>query len=114
MKKTMGPGADCFVSVYTTRAYNPDGWFLFFHYAGLDAACMGAQQPVWMLVDKKSVLHITGRMVFGKIKGRKVMPVIFYFRAFGNRKTESSKNMHNLVSDQAYRMSCSKRKWIAG
>ena len=33
--------------------------------------------------NEESILHIACRMIFGKVHGRKNMPVIFYFRSVG-------------------------------
>src|SRR5687768_6218705 len=59
--------------------------------------------PTFFL-NKKSILHLTRWMVFRKIKGREIMPVIFYFWAISNAESESFKDFNNSVSRL--------RKWV--
>src|SRR4051812_27056506 len=110
----MRPGTDGFIPVHSSWANNADGKCPFLHFANLHIAGMGAQQPVGMLRDIKSILHVAGRMVFGKIQCSEVVPVIFYLGAIGNRKSQPLKDADYPVPYQGYRVSRSDSYRIAG
>ena len=76
------------------------GWFLLFHHPGLHAAGMGSQQPVGVLMDIKSILHVPGRVILRQIQRGEIMPVVFDLRTFGNGKTQAAENMNDLVAHQ--------------
>src|SRR5450756_837507 len=100
----MGSCTDRLVAVYPPRAENTERRLLTFHYPGMDTAGMRPQKPVRLLINIKSVLHIPGRMIFRKIQRGKIMPVIFNFRTFRHRETQSPENMNDLVTYQGNRM----------
>ena len=110
----MRTGTDGFVSVHAARTNNPDGRFLFFHYPRLNAAGMGAQEPVRVFVNIKCILHIPRRMIFRQVERCEIMPVVFNLGTFRNRKSKSSEYLYNAVSHNADRMSCSDADRIAG
>src|SRR5665213_2965849 len=110
----MRPRTDGFVAVNPTRADDADRWFLFFHYPGLHAAGMRAQEPVRILMNIKSVLHITRRMIRRKVQCGKIVPVVFYLRTFCNGKTKPPEDLHNAVPDQADGMARAQGYGISG
>ena len=51
---------------------------------------MGTQSDIIsarIFFDEKGILHITGRVLFGEVEGREVMPVILYLGALGHYET---------------------------
>ena len=81
VKNAVRPGRNSFVAVHAARRKRTDGRLLVFHYPHLHAGGMRTQQHI--AFHKKSVLHVAGRVVFREVQGRKIMPVVFNFRAFG-------------------------------
>src|SRR5450432_3196665 len=110
----MCPGADGFVSIHPARTNNPDGWFLLFHYPGLNTAGMRAQQPVRIFIDIKCVLHIPRRMILAQVECGEIMPVVFYFGSFCDGKSKSSEDLYNAVSHNADRMTRTDGNGITG
>ena len=82
----MSAGTDGLVAVDPSRTDDPDRRLLPFHRPGLNAAGMGTQQPVGLLMDIKSILHVPGRMVLRKIERCEVVPVVFDLRPFLHRE----------------------------
>src|SRR5579862_8436935 len=113
VEETMSPGANGFISIYPPRTDDADRRLLAFHHSCLHAARMRAQQPVRILRNIKCILHVTGRMIFGQVQGSKVVPVIFNFGSFCNGKTESSENVHDLVSDEADGVPAAKGQFVS-
>src|SRR5690625_4191823 len=68
---------------------------------------MGTKQDIRIGLDEKSILHIPGRMVFRKVQGREVVPVIFNFWTFRNIESNIGKNLYDFVLDYGYRMTAS-------
>src|SRR6478735_7274825 len=101
VKKTMRPGTNGFVAVNTARANYTDGWLLVFHHPCLYVARMRTQEPVWVFLHIKSILHIPRRMVFGHIHRSEIVPVVFNLRAFCQYKTKPVKNRNDTVAYQA-------------
>ncbi len=110
----MGAGADRLVAVDAAGADDADGRPLFLHRAGLNAAGMGPQQPVGVLMDIEGILHIAGRMVFRKVERGKIMPVVFDLGAFCNRKAQPAEDMDDLVTYERNRMMRAQGNGIAG
>jgi len=104
VKKTMRPCADGLIAVYATGTDDPDRRLLPLHRPCLYIAGMCTQQPIGLLVDIESVLHIPGRMVLRHVEGGKIMPVVFDLGAFRHGKTQSSENMDDLVAYHRDRM----------
>ena len=102
-----------FIAVHSAGANNSYWQFSFFHFTYLNIAGMCTQQPIWVLGNVKCILHISCRMVFGKIKCSKIMPVIFNLRAFCNSKTKTLKNRDDLIFYNIYWMTASDWKRIA-
>src|SRR5208337_4426460 len=63
---------------------------------------MGAQQDI--VVDKKRILHVPGRMVFGKIQRFEVIIIEFDLGSFGCLETKTGKYLRYLLGDKGYRM----------
>ena len=57
-----------------------------------------------ILMNIKSILHITRRMMFGKIKCSEIVPVVFNFRSFCNGKSKTLKYFNDVIAHQADRM----------
>ena len=55
-------------------------------------------------MDIKGILHVSGRVVFGKVQGSKIVPVVFDLGAFRNGKAQPAEDMDDLVADQRNRM----------
>src|SRR5258706_11598672 len=113
MEKTMCPCTDSLIPVYTSGTDNADGGLLLFHHPRLYTTGMGTQEPIRLLMNIKSVLHIPRRVIFRKIQGSKIMPVVFDLRTLGNGKPQPSKNMNDLVAHQGDRMMSTQWQGIA-
>src|ERR1700722_16948477 len=114
MKETVCPGADGLVAVYAAGANDTDRGFLCFHRPGLNAAGMGAQQPIGMPMDIEGVLHVACGMVLGKIECGKIMPVIFDLGAFRDGKAQAAKYMEDLIAHEGDRMMGAERNGVPG
>src|ERR1700737_2656418 len=104
---------DGLVPVYSSGTNDTDRGFLLFHHPRLYAAGVGTQEPVGFLMNIKSVLHIPRRMVFRKIEGGKIMPVVFDLRALCHGKAQPSENMNDPVTHQGDRVVGAQGKRIA-
>ena len=114
MEEAVCPGADGFIPVDATGADDADGRTLLFHRAGLDAAGVGTQQPIGMLMDIKGILHVPGGVIFREIQRGEIVPVVFDLGTFGHGKTQSAEDMHDLVADEGDRMMGTEGNGIAG
>src|SRR5688572_19829394 len=63
---------------------------------------MGPQQS--SLSNKKSILHISRRMVFRDIQRFEIVIIVLDIRTTGNLKSHSPKNIDNLIDDNCKRM----------
>ena len=57
--------------------------------------------------DEESILHITCRMVFGKIHGSEYVQVVFYFGTVGNTEAQPMEYINDFILYNAQRVTCS-------
>jgi len=65
---------------------------------------MCPQEDVWILCDKKSILHLARRMIFRKIKRREIMPVILNLRTVSDIEPKSFEDLDDPVPGKVERM----------
>jgi hypothetical protein len=115
VKEAVRPVRNSLVTVNTSGANNADGRLLALHDASLHGRRVGTKEDVGTSVpDKESVLHIPRRMIGREVEGSKDMPIIFYFRPFGDRKTEAGENITKFLTDNRDRMPGTGGDWVGG
>src|SRR5574344_1727123 len=96
-----------FVSENSPRENSPDWRLSLLHYTNLNTRSVGSKKYIWIFFNKKSILHIAGRVLKRKIQSRKNVPVIFNFWPFRNNKPKPAKDFNNLVTNNCQRMTAS-------
>ena len=82
------------------------------HRAGLYRRGVGAKQNIGRTLNEESILHVAGGVVFGKVQRREHMPVVLDFGTFGNRETQSAKDVANFVFYQRERVTRAHRNRV--
>ena len=100
MEETMGARRNSFIAIHPSRTNDTYRGLCVFHDAGLYRGGMGAQQHVGRTLNEECVLHVPGRVVFGKVQCREYVPVVFDFGPFGNGESQASENIANFVPYQ--------------
>src|SRR5690554_6918742 len=109
MEETVCAVGDRLVPVNPTRADDANRWFRFLHYARLHGRGVRAQHNLRIVLNEEGILHVSRGMIVCKVKGGKDMPVILYFRTFGNGETEPFENIVDLLPDNGDGVACSQR-----
>lgn len=73
-----------------------------FHGAYLNRGGLGPQQD--LRCDVKGILHIPGRMVFGKVEGLKIIIICLHFRTLRHFKAHSDKDIFDALNHRVQRM----------
>ena len=112
MEECMGTITDRFIAVYTSRTDDADRRLRMFHSSCLYGRGVSAKYDVLFHIfligfDEESILHITCRMVFGKIHGSEYVQVVFYFGTVGNAEAQSMEYINNFIFYNAQRVACS-------
>ncbi len=97
----MCPGRDRLVSVHPSRGEGTNGRFLIFHHPHLHGRGMGSECDVWIFLDKKSILHLTSRVIFWEVQRRKVVPIVLNLRALGKIKSDALKDFDDALSSSS-------------
>src|SRR6056300_612460 len=113
MENTMTARANCLVSKYTARANGADRRLIVFHCPHLNARGVGSQCPVGVALNEKSILHVACRVFLWKIQGCKIVPIVLYFGAFANVKSNAFKDVYNLVFNGVDWVYCAKFLWVS-
>ena len=87
MEETVCAIGDRFITIYTSRTDNTDRRLLILHDTCLYGRSVCTKQYVRIMLDKESILHVAGRVVFCKVQRREYMPVVFDFRSFSNAES---------------------------
>ena len=65
---------------------------------------MGSECDVWIFLDKKSILHLTSRVIFWEVQRRKVVPIVLNLRSLGKIKSDALKDFDDALSSSSKRM----------
>ena len=104
VEKAVRPRRNGFVSVNPAGRNGADGRLVVFHIAHLYRGGVRAQQHVGIGLDKKRVLHIARRVIFGQVECGKVVPIVLNFWAFGNVEANAQKDIDDLIFYDGNRM----------
>ena len=115
MEKGMGAIADGFVSEHASGTDDSDRRLLLLHDTALNRTGVRTEDDVVLyffvvlvVLDEECVLHVSCRVVGCEVQSRKDMPVVFYFRAFGNAESKSCEDVDDFVTHNRQRMACTK------
>ena len=118
MEEAVGTGGDGLVAIDAAWANHTDRSRQLsmlvvhvLHHTSLNARGVRAEQDVLgdivgMLADEEGVLHITGRMVSGKVHLREHVEIVFYLRTVCQNKAHTREDIDDLVGDDGERMAC--------
>ena len=87
-----------------TRCDHPDGRLGLEHRSDLYRRCMGSQQSA--VFEIEGILHISCRMVLGKIQCFEVMKIIFDHRSGLDREIQGDKIVYDPVHRLHHRVQC--------
>src|SRR5512138_1143812 len=94
------------------RSNDPKWRFLLQHGTNLYRRRVGPEEKI--ILNEECVLHVPGRVVFGKVEGFEIVVVELYFRPFCHHETESGKDVTYLLDDKGDRMLCTLRAHSPG
>src|SRR6185295_9299675 len=83
-----------------------------FHRADLHRGCMGSEHSI--IGNKKSILHVAGGMILGKIKCLEIMVIILNVRSTRDFEPHAPENIDDLVDHECQRMAASSRRPRSG
>ena len=89
-------------AIYGSGSDYPDRRCMFEHGPDLHRRGMGSEQDV--VVYKKSILHVPGRVILGEIQCFEVVIVQFNLRTLGNLETKTGKDLGYFFSNEGNRM----------
>ena len=90
---------------HSSRRDHTDRQLSFFHNTGLYRRCLGTEQD--RIIDEKSILFVSCRMILRDIQLCKIIVRIFYFRSFYNLVAHADKNTFHLFQGDGIGMAVS-------
>ena len=105
VEHAVGAGADGLVAVDPTRGDGADRWPLAFHHAHLHAAGVGAQghtiraTGAVRALHEEGVLHVSRRVVGGKVERAEVVAVVLHLRPLADREAHAGEDVHDTLAN---------------
>ena len=114
VEEAVGAGRDGLVPIYSTGADDADGGLCLLHHTCLHAAGMRAEDDVGVRFHEERILHVTRRMVVGKVHAAIYVPVVFHLRSLGQREAQAAEDIHYLVLHDGERVACAQCDGVGG
>ena len=112
MEEAVGARRDGFVAIDAAGADDADGRLLLLHHAALHAGSVGAKDDVGMALDEECVLHVTCRVVVGKVHRAKHVPVVFHLRTIGEGEAHATEDVDEFLLDEREGVACAERDGV--
>ena len=111
MEYTVRPRRNSFIPENPSWCENSHRRLIIFHIPDLYGRCMCPKENIRILLNEKSILHISCRVIFWEIQSCKVMPIVFNFRTVCNGKTNGFEDVNDFIFYKIDRVARAQLQW---